>query len=74
MSFWAPQNKSELEAKLYTPSTLNIDFIQWHTQLNVCAVKLIAHDLIHDFHFTFQAYTMHHTLNGICVSLFKCHT
>ena len=25
--------------KLYTPSTLNIDFIQWHTQLNVCAVK-----------------------------------
>ena len=26
-------------AKLYTPSTLNIDFIQWHTQLNVCAVK-----------------------------------
>ena len=26
-------------ANLYTPSTLNIDFIQWHTQLNVCAVK-----------------------------------
>ena len=25
--------------KLYTPSTLNIDFIQWHTQLNVCVVK-----------------------------------
>ena len=25
--------------KLYTPSTLNIDFIQWHTQLIVCAVK-----------------------------------
>ena len=40
-------------SKLYTPSTLNIDFIQWHTQLNMCAVKLITHDLIHDFHFTF---------------------
>ena len=25
--------------KLYTPSTLNIVFILWHTQLNVCAVK-----------------------------------
>ena len=61
-------------AKLYTPSTLNIDFIQWHTQLNVCAVKLITHDLIHDFHFNFQAYTLPLTLNGICVSLFKFHT
>ena len=61
-------------AKLYTPSTLNIDFIQWHTQLNVCAVKLITYDLIHDFHFTFQAYTLPHTLDGICVSLFKFHT
>ena len=29
----------EVHPKLYTPSTLNIDFIQWHTQLNVCAVK-----------------------------------
>ena len=56
-----------------TKSTLNIDFIQWHTQLNVCAVKLITHDLIHDFHFTFQAYTLPHTLNGICVSLFTFH-
>ena len=26
-------------AKLYTPSTLNIDSIQWHTQLIVRAVK-----------------------------------
>ena len=54
--------------KLYTPSTLNIDFIQCHTQLNVCAVKWITHDLIQDFHFTFQAYTLPHTLNGICVA------
>ena len=50
--------------------TLNIDLILWHTQLNVCAVKEITHDLIHDFHFTFQAYNLPHTLNGICVSLF----
>ena len=39
--------------KLYTPSTLNIDFIQWHTHVIVCAVKLVTHDLIHDFYFTF---------------------
>ena len=39
--------------KLYTPSTLNIDLILWHTHWIVCAVKLITHDLIHDFHFTF---------------------
>ena len=25
------------QAKLYIPSTLNIDFILWHTQLIVCA-------------------------------------
>ena len=29
----------ERGAKLYTPSTLNIDFIQWHTHVIVCAVK-----------------------------------
>ena len=28
-----------LLTKLYTPSTLNIDFIEWHTQLIMCAVK-----------------------------------
>ena len=31
--------KFNLFSKLYTPSTLNIDFIQWHTQLIMCAVK-----------------------------------
>ena len=61
-------------SKLFTPSTLNIDSIQWHTQLNVCAVKSITHDLIHDFHFTFQAYALPHTLNGMYVSLFQFHT
>ena len=72
-STYALSNFFKFRAKLYTPSTLNIDFIQWHTQLNMCAVKLITHDLIHDFHFTFQAYTLPHTLNGICVSLFEFH-
>ena len=28
-----------VSAKLYIPSTLNIDLILWHTQLIVCAVK-----------------------------------
>ena len=60
--------------KLYTPSTLNIDLLLWHTHLIVCAVKWITHDLIYDFHFTFQAYTLPHTLNGMFVSLFKFHT
>ena len=27
--------------KLYTPSTLNIDFLQWHTQLNVRGYKAL---------------------------------
>ena len=34
-----PLFKFTLESKLYTPSTLNIDFIVWHTHLIVCAVK-----------------------------------
>jgi len=33
------QNWFMTGAKLYTPSTPNIDFIQWHTHLIVCAVK-----------------------------------
>ena len=31
--------KSSLYPKLYTPSTLNITLILWHTQLIVCAIK-----------------------------------
>ena len=27
------------EAKLYIPSTLNTDYLLWHTQLIVCAVR-----------------------------------
>mgnify|MGYP006975560652 CR=1 FL=1 len=68
IKFW------DLAPKLYTPSTLNIDFIQWHTQLNVYAVKWITHGLIHDSHFTFQAHALPHTLNGIYVSLLKFYT
>ena len=61
-------------AKLYIPSTLNTDNKLWHTQLIVFAVKWIIQDLSHDFHFTFQAYTLPRTLNGMFVSLFKFHT
>ena len=28
-----------ISSKLYIPSTLNIALLQWHTHLNVCAVK-----------------------------------
>ena len=28
-----------VKPKLYIPSTLNIALLQWHTHLNVCAVK-----------------------------------
>ena len=31
------RNHSDPDAKLYIPSTLNIDLILWHTQLIVCA-------------------------------------
>ena len=41
------------EAKLYTPSTLNIDLIQWHTQLIMCAenVKSWFKSWVFSFHF-----------------------
>ena len=32
----------------------------------------MTHDLINDFHFIFQAYTLPHTLNGMCVSKEVC--
>ena len=34
-----PSFNLNLDAKLYIPSTLNIDLTLWHTQLIVCAVK-----------------------------------
>ena len=60
--------------KLYIPSTLNIDLILWHTQLIVCAQDIKSWFKSWVIHFTFQAYTQPHTLNCICVSLFKFHT
>ena len=32
-------SKITVSAKLYIPSTLNTDYLLWHTQLIVCAVK-----------------------------------
>ena len=31
--------KKRLQPKLYIPSTLNTDYLLWHAQLIVCAVK-----------------------------------
>ena len=56
-------------AKLYTPSTLNIDLILWHTQFIKCAENVKSWV----FPLTFQAYILPHTLNCICVNLFKFH-
>ena len=56
-----------------SPSTLNIDLLLWHTQLIVCAENIKSRFKSWVFHFTFQAYTMPHTLNCMYVSLFKFH-
>ena len=45
-----------------------------HPQLIMDAVKCRIMVEIIFFSFTFQAYTLPHTSNGICVSLFKFHT
>ena len=51
-------------AKLYIPSTLNIDLILCHTQLIVCAENVKSRV----FSFTFQAYILPHPINCIvCV-------
>ena len=64
---------SGLQSKLCIPSTLNIDLILWYIQLIVCAenVKSLFKSWV--FPFTFQAYILPHTLNCMCVSLFKFH-
>ena len=54
--------------KLYIPSTLNID-----QQLIVCAENVKSWFKSWVLPFTFQAYILHHTLNCMCVSLFKFH-
>ena len=55
-------------AKLYTPSTLNIHLILWHTQLIVCAENVKSWLKSWVFPFTFQAYILPHTLNCIYIS------
>jgi hypothetical protein len=64
---------ANLQTKLYIPSTLNIDLILWHTQLIVCAENVKSWFKSWVFPFTFQAYIQPHTLNCICVILFKFH-
>ena len=61
------------EAKLYTPSTLNVDLLPWHTQLIVFAENVKSWFKSWVFPFTFKAYTMPHTLNCMYISLFKFH-
>ena len=80
LQFWAIARigKKGLPAKLYTPSTLNIALIQcltwqWHTQLIMCAENVKSWFKSWGFPFTFQAYFLPHTLNCMCVSLFKFH-
>ena len=60
-------------SKLYISSTVNIDLILWHTQLIVCAENVKSWFKSWDFPFTFQAYILPHTLDCLCVSLFKFH-
>ena len=45
----------------------------WHTQLIVCAENVKSWFKSWVFPFTFQAYILPHTLNCMCVSLFKFH-
>ena len=52
-----------LRAKLYIPSSPNIDFILWHTQLIVCAEYVKSWFKSWVFPFTFQAYILPHTLD-----------
>ena len=71
MKAWESCLKHMVPQKLYIPSILNIDFILWHTKLIAYAVKWFKSWVIS---FTFQAYTLPHTLNCIWFSLFEFHT
>ena len=72
-AIWLNLSTLSVTAKLYIPSALNIGLILWHTQLNVCAENVKSWIKSWVIYFTFQAYTLPHTLNCICVSLFKFH-
>ena len=39
LKHWFLEEERGAIAKLYIPSTLNTDYLLWHTQLIVCAVK-----------------------------------
>ena len=64
-------------AMLQIPSTINIEIILWHSQLNVCAVvKMLNHGLNHGLFISlFKLILCHihitYILNCICVSLSK---
>ena len=55
---------------IYTKCSKHWLYTVAHTIECVCS----NHDLIHDFHFTFQAYALPQYIYGICVSLFKVRT
>ena len=61
-----------LQSYIYQ-GTLNIDPVLWRTQLIVCAENVKSWFKSWVFPFTFQAYIQPHTLNCMCVSLFKFH-
>ena len=63
----------KVSSKLYITSTLNIDLILWNTQLIVCAENVKSWFKSWVISLTFQAYILPHTLNCMCVSLFKFH-
>ena len=71
--FTRPPFAAQNQSYTYIPSTLNIKLIQWHTQLIVCAENDKSWFKSWVFPFTFQAYILPHTLNCMCVSLFKFH-
>ena len=48
-------------------------WLLWYTPLNVCAENVKSWFKSWVFPFTFQAYILSHTLNCMCVSLFKFH-
>ena len=68
-----PNFLTSMTAKLYIPSTLNIDLILWHTQLIVCAENVKSWIKSWVFPFTFQAYILPHLLNFMCVRQFEFH-
>ena len=61
LSLCITQQHSVVGAKLYIPSTLNIDLILWHSQLIVCAgnVKSWFKSWVFPFHFKLISCPIH---------------